>query len=282
MFHRGLLLSYIGMVSSDDKKGDKRMTRSQNSSIPPWLTAIAPALLVLLFTVAFSAFFGGPHLLKGWQAIWKTFLRFFRFTLVLCLPLYTLVPMYGFIVERMKEHLLQIEKKRDFTTHRLKHWAFRPFQGIGIGLLFSTKLLNILQLIAGSTVKASLLIPEGQFELARLLMITAVSVFISLLLSILWTLDDMGIRYFNRKDQEFKMIGKYAGTIVPVVFGMYGLLGLLANYPTDQAFIYAFKIIVVLYPPLMVFAVAHAYLLRKKAGLLKRTLVKKGGILEYE
>jgi hypothetical protein len=191
--------------------------------------------------------------------------------------------MYSFIVERSKERLLQIEEKRDFTIHWLKHWVFRPFQGIGIGLLFSTKLLTILQLIAGSTVKPSLLIPEGQFELARLVMITALTAFISFLLSTLWTLDDMGIRYFNRKDQELKMIGKYAGTIMPVVFGIYGLLGLLDNYPTAQALAYAFKIVVVLYPPLTVFSIAHAYFLRKKAGVLfKKTLLRKGSILEFE
>ncbi len=236
-----------------------------------------------MVTVVFTAFFGDPHPLKGWQAIWKALLRFFRFTLVLCLPLYALIPIYSFIVERRKKVLLQIQQGRDFTVHRLKHWVFRPFQGIGIGLLFGTKLLTILQLIAGPIVKPSLLIPQGQFELARLLVITAVTVFVSLLLSTLWTLDDMGIRYYNRKDQELKLIGKYAGTLMPVVFGMYGLLGLLANYRTAQAFTYAFKIVVVLYPPLTVFSVAHAYFLRKKAGVLfKKTLLKKGGILEYE
>lgn len=259
------------------------MVRSQKNVLPAWLIDIAPALLVFAVTVAFAALFGGPNLLKGWQAIWKTFLRSFRFTLVLCLPLYLLVPIYSFIVDKMKDVLLQIQEKRDFTIHRLKHWVFRPFQGIGIGLLFSTKLLTVLQLIAGPTIRSSWLIPEGQFELARLLMITAVTVFVSLLLSTLWTLDDMGIRYFNRKDQELKMIGKYAGTLVPVVFGVYGLLGLLANYPADQAFIYAFKIVVAIYPPLAVFSVAHTYFLRKKAGLLfKRTLLTKGGILEHE
>jgi hypothetical protein len=173
--------------------------------------------------------------------------------------------------------------EQGFTVHPLKHWLFRPFQGIGIGLLFSTKLLTVLQLIAGPTIRPSLLIPEGQFELARLFMLTAVMALISLLLSTLWTLDDMGIRYFNRKDQELKMIGKYAGTLVPTVFGLYGLLGLLANYPTGQAFAYAFKIVVVLYPPLAVFSVAHIYFLRKRAGdLFKKTSLKKGGILEHE
>jgi hypothetical protein len=197
--------------------------------------------------------------------------------------LYFLAPIHSYIVGRRKDVLLRIDEKPAFVIHWAKHQVFRPFQGIGIGLLFSTKLLTVLQLIAGPTIRPSLLIPEGQFELARLFMITAVMAFISLLLSTLWTLDDMGIRYFNRKDQELKMIGKYAGTLMPVVFGMYGLLGLLANYPADQAFVYALKIVVVLYPPLAIFTIAHTYFLKTRAALLLRqTSLKKGGILEHE
>jgi hypothetical protein len=240
-------------------------------------------LIVLLITVVYAGLFGGPRLSSGWPAVWKTFVRFFRFALVLCLPLYALVPMYGFIVEKKQKVLLLMTEERDFAVHPLKHWVFRPFQGIGIGLLFSTKLLIALQLIAGPTIKPSLLLPEGPFEFARFLMITAVTVFVSLLLSTLWTLDDMGVRYFNRKDQELKMIGKYAGTLVPTVFGLYGLLGLLASYPTGQAFAYAFKVVVVLYSPLAVFSVVHLYFLRKRAGyFFKKTLLKKGDIVEHE
>jgi hypothetical protein len=280
---RNLVFLEMHGIIKQREKGARTTIRSHRTFFPAWFVAIAPALMALLATVVYGALFGGPHLSNGWPSIWKTLLRFFRFALVLHLPLYAIVPMYGFIVKKKKTVLLQMKEERDFTVHPLKHWVFRPFQGIGIGLLFSTKLLTVLQLIAGPTVRPSLLIPEGQFEFARFLMITAVTVFVSLLLSTLWTLDDMGIRYFNRKDQELKMIGKYAGTVVPTVFGLYGLLGLLADYPTDQAFAYASKIVVVLYPPLAIFTVAHTYSLRKKAGFLfKKSLLKRGGILEHD
>ena len=39
-------------------------------------------------------------------------------------------------------------------------------------------------------------------------------------------MDDLGIRYFNRKDYEIKMVGKYVGTLMPIVFGLYGVLSL--------------------------------------------------------
>ena len=255
---------------------------SRKKLSPAWLTALAPAVLILLATITFSALIGGPHTLRGWQSLWKTLLRFFRFTFVLSFPLCVLIPTYGLIVEKKKRVLLHIPEKQDLAIHFLKHCIFRPFQGIGVGLLFSTKLLAVLQLIAGPAVKPSLLIPEGQFELARLIMITAITVLVSLLLSTLWTLDDMGVRYFNRKDHELKMMGKYAGTLVPVIFGTYGLLGLLASYPTGQAFVYALKIVAILYPPLAVFTVAHACFVQKREGVLfKKTPLKKGCILEH-
>jgi hypothetical protein len=247
---------------------------------------LTPVLSVLLVIVAFSAFFGDPHLSKGWQAIGRTFFRFFRFSISLCLPLYLLVPIYCFIVEKMKKNLLQVKEKAEgVTTHRLKLWVLRPFQGLGLGLLFSEKLLAVLQLIAGPTIRPSLIIPRGQFEfeLARFFLITFITVLISLLFSILWTLDDMGIRYLDRKKMELKMIGKYASTLLPTIFGIYGLFGLLSDYPTSQALLYAFKIIVVLYPPLAFFSIAHTYFLRRKAGTLSRRIsLKKARIIEYE
>lgn len=258
-------------------------TQSSKNPLLAGLIDVAPALLVLLTNVLFVAFFGSPSFLNAWQGLGKTLLRFFRFTLILCIPLFTTIPIYGFIVEKKKKVLLQMDKKRDLTIHRLKHWLFRPFQGIGIGLVFAAKLLTILQLIVGPASKPLSLIPQGQFELARLLMITAVTVSVSLLLSVMWTLDDMGIRYFNRKDQELKMIGKYVGTLMPLIFGLYGMFGLLATYPPDQAFAYAFKIVVALYPPLAFFAAAHNHFLRKRLGVLsRRTSLRKAGILEHE
>jgi hypothetical protein len=244
-----------------------------------WSKDMAPALVVLVVTVIFSFLYGDSTLLTRWQAMWKAPLRFLRFALLLCGPLYALPRIYGFIVQKKTAVLLQIEQGEGLEIHPAKHWIFRPFQGIGIGLLFGTKLLSILQILAGPTVGTSLLIPEGQFQVGRLLMITGVTIFVSLLLSVLWTLDDMGIRYFNRKDQELKMIGKYAGTVMPVILGFYGILSLFVNYPPTEAFIYVCKIAVVLYPPLAVFAVLHTRYLKSKVEIFSRTkLIMKGGI----
>ena len=183
---------------------------------------ISPALIVLLFSILFSYFFDSFTVIKGWVIPLRAFIRFIRFTLLLCLPLYVLLPIYCFFVARMRETLLQTENRQEPYIHTVKHWIFRPFQGIGIGFLFETKLLAALQIITGVTEKPFLFFPRGQFQLGRMLVISGITVVISLLLSTLWTLDDTGIRYVNRKNQELKMIGKYVGTLMPIPSGSTG------------------------------------------------------------
>jgi len=240
---------------------------------------IFPALAVLFFSVFFSYFLDNMTSLKGWEIIYRALFRFFRFTLLLCLPLYALSSIYSFVVDKIRGKLLQTERTPDLNMNPMKHWIFRPFQGIGIGLLFETKLLAALQIITGVTAKPFLLFPRGQFEPGRLLVISGITVAISLLLSTLWTLDDVGIRYVNRKNQEIKMIGRYFGTLMPVVFGFYGIFSLVADFPMAQAAIYLFKTIIILYPPFAVFTVFHTRFLRSKAAYFsEKALLRKGGI----
>ena len=222
---------------------------------------ISPALAVLLFSISLSYFLDSFTTAKGWEVISRGLFRFIRFTLLLCLPLCVLLPVCAFVVVKMRENLLQTENKQERCINPMKHWIFRPFQGIGIGLLFETKLLTTLQLVTGIAT-TPLLFPPGHFQFGRLLVISGITIAVSLLLSILWTLDDMGIRYVNLKDQEVKMIGKYIGTLMPILFGFYGIFGLVSNFPKVQALTYLFKTIVVLYPPFVVFAVLHNHFIR--------------------
>jgi len=240
---------------------------------------ISPALFVLFFSILFSYFFDRFTLIKGWVIPLRAFIRFILFTLFLCLPLYVLLPIFRFIVARMRERLLQTESRQELCIHTIKHWIFRPFQGIGIGLLFETKLLAALQIITGVTEQPFLFFPRGQFQPGRMLVISGITVVVSLLLSTLWTLDDMGIRYLNRKDQEIKMIGKYIGTLMPIIFGFYGIFNLIADYPARQAVIFLFRTVLILYPPFTVFTVFHFLFLRnREEHFSERISLKKGGI----
>jgi hypothetical protein len=244
-----------------------------------WPKEIVPTILILILTISLSVFLGNFTFLKGSEAIYKGFFRFFRITILLCLPLYVLFPIFrrlGKVVRRKDSTFLQVKEKEDLEFHPIKHWLLRPFQGIGIGLLFGTKLLSVLQIVIGTTASASLFIPKGHFQFGRFLIVSGITIFISLLLSTLWTLDDIGIRYFNRKNHEIKMIGKYMGTLMPVLFGFYGILSLLGQYSRTEALLYLFQILVILYPPFAVFSIIHAHFVRRNIkNLSKRLFLEK-------
>jgi len=239
---------------------------------------ISPALAVLFFAIFFSFFLNNLSV-QGWETIYRALFRFLRLTLLLCLPLCALSPIYSFVVEKIRGRLLQTGKIRELQIKPIKHWIFRPFQGIGIELLFETKLLTALQVITGVTTKPFVLFPRSQFQPGWLLVISGITVVISLLLSVLWTLDDVGIRYVNRKDQEIRMIGKYVGTLMPIIFGFYGIFSLSADFPTLQVFVYSFRTVIILYPPFTVFTVFHAWFLKNKADyFFSKALLGKGGV----
>ena len=241
-----------------------------------WSKEIGHAVAILILTIALSFFLGDFTFLKGSEALYKGLFRFFRITLLLCLPFYLLSPIFkglGRIVQRGKGAFLQMAEKQDLEIHPIKHWLVRPFQGIGIGLLFGTKLLSVLQVMTGEAATASLMIPTGQFQLGRFLIVTGITIVISLLLSTLWTLDDMGVRYLNRKRHEIRMVGRYAGTLTPIFFGFYGTFGLFNQFQKGDALLYLFQILVILYPPFTFFSVFHAHFLEKRGTLLLDRLV---------
>jgi hypothetical protein len=248
-----------------------------------WTKEFGHAFLVLIMTIVISVLLGEFAFMRGWEAIYRGLLRFFRMALFLCLSLLLLSPIFsklGSVMRRGKGIFVQIEGKQELETHPIKHWLFRPFQGIGIGLLFATKLLGILQIVTGSNTTAPLFLPRSQFQPGRLLIATGITILVALLLSTLWTMDDLGIRYFNRKDYEIKMVGKYVGTLMPIVFGLYGVLSLFREFSKVQALLYLFQVVVILYPPFAVFSVFHAHFVQRRAeDLSKRLNVEKSSIL---
>lgn len=251
-----------------------------------WSKEIGHAVAVLILTIALSVFLGDFTFLKGSEALYKGLFRFFRITLLLCLPLYLLFPIFeglGRIVQRGEGTFLQMAEKQDLEIRPLKHSLLRPIQGIGIGLLFGVKLLSVLQVVTGEVAASSLFMPTGQFQVGRFLIVTGITLVISLLLSTLWTLDDMGVRYFNRERHEIRMIGRSMGTLMPILFGFYGTFSLLNEFQKGEALLYLFEIVVILYPPFAFFSVFHLHFLEKRGGsLLDRLITRKGGSDEEE
>lgn len=248
-------------------------------SILSKLKDVAPAFILLLLTTLFFFFFGDWDHVNGWTAAYRTLFRFVKLLLFSCLSLPCLIPIYKVLIKKIKDSLLLMEENRRWIIYPIKHWFFRPFQGIGISLLFGTKLLALLQIVAGTTTDSSSYFFLNQFQLNKLIVIFSIMFFVSLVLSIFWTLDDMGIRYYNHKDQELKMIGKYIGTLMPLILGSYGIISLFTNFPIWQAIIYLFRMVIVLYPPFAFFTVLHFHFIQPRIHSLDyKNSITKGRI----
>jgi hypothetical protein len=75
------------------------------------------------------------------------------------------------------------------------------------------------------------------------------------------------------------MIGKYAGTLMPILFGFYGVFSLFSQFQKTQALIYLFQVAVILYPPFAIFSVFHVHFIQKKGeNLLIRLFDGKGDL----
>ena len=242
------------------------------------LKVVWPAIIVLIFTFIISVFFTEFTFVFGAKAAWLIILRFFRLSLVLLLPLLCLPWVFNltnYFFEKGSMELVQLQQERNQEITPLKNWLLRPLQGIGISMLIATKLIYLLEIYSGRDFDGSIVLPPPSFSPWRFLTTTAMAVTVSLALSYLWTLDDLGVRLYNRKTREVRMIGKYLGLILPVVLGFYGMISLSKNHSLMMTIQYLIQMMLILYPPFFVFTIFHAsYIKRSERRLLDRLHVK--------
>jgi hypothetical protein len=247
-------------------------------SIARIIKAIWPAIIVLTSTFIISVFFTEFTFVSGAKAAWLIILRFFRLSLILLLPLLFLPWIFtltNYLFHKGSLELVQFQQERNQEVTPLKNWLLRPLQGIGISMLIATKLIFVLEIYSSGGIDASVILPPSSFSPWRFLTTTAMAVTVSLVLSYLWTLDDLGIRLYNRKTKEIRMIGKYLGLILPVILGFYGMISLSKNHSMMMAIQYLAQMLLILYPPFLVFNVFHTlYINRSESRLLERLHVR--------
>jgi hypothetical protein len=243
-----------------------------------------PAVAVLLLTAFISVFWGNFTFVTGIESIWKILLRFFRLIIILALPILFLPYVSSFMqyfLNRGNYRLIQSRVERNREFNRLHSWFIRPLQCIGLAMLIAAKFITVLQIYSRDAITTSTVLPPPHFSPGRFLSITAIAMATSLLLSFLWTLDDLGIRYSNRKTGEVRMIGKYIGILVPVMFGFYGIFSLFEIHERLLAVQYISQMVVVLYPPFVVMTVLHfLYIEKYESTLLDR--LKTSSAIFYE
>ena len=234
-----------------------------------------PALLVLAANLVISAFIGKFTFIGGAEALWKVPFRYFRFSLILVVPLF-LLPILSIFVGRLftaghRELIAATERTNSLSP--LKTWIIRPFQGIGLSFLLGSKLLGVLQGYAVVAPGSAGVLPPSQFVYERMLISMAIAAIVALVLSLFWAMEDLSVRQQNKKTGEVRMIGKYLGVILPIVFGFTGYLSLLPDIPAYIAAQYIMQIIVALYPPFATLAVCHFLYVQRKADVILAKLV---------
>ena len=234
-----------------------------------------PALAVLFLTVVISVFFSGITFAVGMESIWKILLRFLRFSFFLVIPIPLLPHVCGLmqgLLNRRNLRLIQIREEHHHDRIPWRIWLIRPFQGIGLAMLIATKLIVLVQISTSSEIDSSIILPPAQFQWGRFLSATAVAVTTSLLLSFLWSLDDLGIRRHNRKTGEIRIIGKYLSALLPILFGFYGMFSLFGSHERLLAVRYIAQMVLALYPPFLVLAVVHKFYAEKRELLILKRL----------
>ena len=240
-------------------------------------------MAILLATIFISTFITEFTFTSGVRAIWLNIVRFFRLSLVLTLPL-LLLPAVCSLLQGFfnsgDRNLVQVQTERNPNCHPMKSWVIRPIQGIGLAMLVATKLMDLLQVYTGSRISVDIIFPPREFNPWNFITATAVGLAISLLLSFLWSLDDLGIRLYNRKTKELKMIGRYLGVFLPILAGFYGIVSHFENYTQFVAAKYLSQMVIILYPPFVVFNVLYShYLIKQEAVLLGRLRTAPGLVL---
>jgi hypothetical protein len=234
-----------------------------------------PALAVLFLTVVISVFFSEITFAVGMESVWKIFLRFLRFSFILLIPVPLLSHTCGLmqgLLNRRHLHLIQIREEGHPVRIPWKIWLIRPFQGIGLAMLIATKLIVLVQISTSSAIDSSIVLPPAQFHWGRFLSATAVAVMTSLLLSFLWSLDDLGIRQHNRKTGEIRIIGRYLSALLPILFGFYGMFSLFGSHEHLLAVRYIAQMVLALYPPFLVLAFIHKFYTEKRELLILNKL----------
>jgi hypothetical protein len=234
-----------------------------------------PALLVLAADLVISTFVGRFTFLGGAEALWKVPFRYFRFSLILIIPLF-LLPILSIFWSRLftfghRELIASTEKATGLSP--LKIWLIRPFQGIGLSFLLGAKLLGVLQGYSVVAPGSAGVLPPSQFAYGRMIISMIIAAIVALVLSLFWAMEDLGVRQQNKKTGEVRMIGKYLGVILPIVFGFTGYLSLLPDIPAYIAAQYIMQIVVALYPPFATLAVCHFLYMQRKADVILAKLV---------
>lgn len=238
--------------------------RPAASSILKLMILVSPAIFILVLTLMISLVAGQTQRLFLTRSIWGIMVRFVLVTVIFIAPVLILPELLVRVVNNAKNEgplgrFVMTASNTCKGLTRSDAWIIRPLQGIGLSLIFAERLENLLEFLP-----------------VRLVLFFMGSALVSLSLSSLWALDDMGVRIYNSRKGEVYMAGRSIGTVLPLITGAIGIASLFHLSSPLDALTQLLEIVMVLYPSYVFFVIFHnEYIEKRIASLSKRFLLKK-------
>jgi hypothetical protein len=232
------------------------------------IAVILPAILVLLLTETVSYVTGYPEGLFLSRLIRGVSTRFVLIMLMLLAPL-PLLPRLLIWLSKVGRNTGFIGQLASTGTRpygelsKLAVGFFRPIQGIALSLIFAEKLLQLMEFSIGIS-PSRILVRMTLFMLG--------SILVSLLLSIIWTLDDLGVKMYNEKNGEVRLLGGTVGVVLPLITGLVGITTLFQHDTLAGVLTDLLGIGMILYPPYAIFAFIHYEFFRRRSLVLLQRL----------
>jgi hypothetical protein len=231
------------------------------------MVALAPAIITLLITLIISIATNHPRGLFLTLSTRGFAVRFVFITLVLVAPILLLPKLLAMAATIAKHEGLfgQLAKtiNGDLEFTKVTAWVTRPAQGIGVSLIVAERFLPFLEY--STTVNVPFALLTIVFVMGGALT--------SLFLSTVWALDDLGFRIYNGKTGEVRMAGNTIGVILPLITGAIGVASLFHEDFSLDSLLLLVQIVLVLYPPYVLFASIHHLFLRRRSAILSKNMI---------
>jgi hypothetical protein len=115
--------------------------------------------------------------------------------------------------------LVKTSPPRESELRRAISWFLRPIQGIGLCLIAGEDLIELLQYGTGLTYSE---------QLARVSLFVLGNLVLSFMLTVVWTLDDLGLKLYG-STWDVNSAANRIRTILPMIAGAIGITNLFHN-----------------------------------------------------
>lgn len=223
--------------------------------------ALLPAFIVFGLTIIISVVTGNPEDLFLAHSTSSVLAKFMLATPALMVPI-VILPRILTHAGRIKSNQLfgwlvrsKSSPQHEFTVSN--DLLLRPFQGMALSLLFAERFLDFLEFSTGIAY-ISIVIRSTVFALLM------VNPLISLFLSFVWTFDDLGVKVYNERTDELRMLGRSIGVAIPLITGAVGVFTMFHRAYFSDALTDLVGTLMVLYPPYLLFVIFHHEFVKRR------------------